>query len=33
VTIKTENPTRTAADPLPDVLRNTLIKIRADAAH
>jgi hypothetical protein len=31
--IKADNQTRTAADPLPDVLRNALFKIRADGAY
>jgi hypothetical protein len=33
VDINAANQTRTAADPLPDVLRNALIKTRADGAH
>ena len=33
VIIKAGNQTLTAADPLPDDLREALIKIRADGAH
>ena len=33
VEIKAGNQTLTAADPLPDYLREALIKIRADGAH
>ena len=33
VKIRADNQTRTAADPLPDHLRNALIKTRADGAH
>ena len=33
VKIKAGNQTLTAADPLPDDLRDALIKIRADGAH